>query len=214
MLLAWQSTGGKVDASGKNNQQPLPLGISVTRVLPNEFRLLAQAQSSPEHNNPLPAPPPPTATEFEAEESPSAPGFGEALGKRGNRGERDARLWALDASKFTPLKKEPSAFLRLHQNDKCKRKLYGGTEFKKGGRGEVVSPCVRRGNQTCPGKFAGALGCPRLRRTVVYKLVSGFRAETPPLVLEAFRSGREGQTNQSLATLSLRMALRFTTVFT
>ena len=72
---------------------------------------------------------------------------------------------------------------------------------------------MRRGNQICPGKFAGALGCPRLRRTVVHKLVSGFRAETPPLVLEAFRSGREGQTNQSLATLSFPMALRFTTVF-
>lgn len=106
-----------------------------------------------------PRPPPTPATEFEAEESPRAPGFGEALGKRGNRGERDARLWALDASKFTPLKKEPSAFPRLHQNDKCKRKLCGGTDFKKGGRGEVVSQCAP-GEPNLPGEVRGRARLP------------------------------------------------------
>lgn len=105
--------------------------------------------------------------------------------------------------------KRTSAFPRLHQNDKWKRKIYGRADFKKA----VVSPRVRRGNQTSPGTLAGALGCPRLRRAVVYKLVSGFRAATPQFVLDAFCSGREGQTNQSLVTLNLPMALRFTTVF-
>ena len=105
--------------------------------------------------------------------------------------------------------KGTSAFPRLHQNDKSKRKIYGRADFKKA----VVSPRVRRGNQTGPGMFAGALGCPRLRCAVVYKRVSGFRAATPQFVLDAFRSGREGQTNQSLATLSLPMALQFMTVF-
>lgn len=72
---------------------------------------------------------------------------------------------------------------------------------------------MRPGKQARGGTFAGALGGPRRRRAVVHKLAASISAATTQFVLDAFPPGREGQTNPSLATLSVPVAFRRLTVF-
>ena len=85
--------------------------MSVTRVLPHEFGLLAPAQ-----NPPVQRPP----TEFEEEEG-QRPGLGRSSGVAEERETRMRGLWMLPS--FYLLKEEPSADPRPHQNDKRKNKI-------------------------------------------------------------------------------------------
>lgn len=117
---------------------------------------------------------------------------------------------------FYILKEAPQApVLGLTRMTNAKPKFCGGADFRKEGSGarKRVQRRMCTGDQTHPGMFARALRCPRHRRAVVYKLVSGIRAAATPFVLDAFPPGREEQTDQSLATLSLPVACQFTTVF-